>query len=647
LRRHDRKKDERTRDKDKTRPGTRRNNPKQNPYRNWSKGKINGRLTLTHDLEEWVELESALKGKRPRWTARRHLKKDVLRRYPTPDLEEVKATIPGEISVAATHILDRRYTIRKVKRVGVAAGVISIGVSGFTLGQKNASDLFSGDGQQGSPTSPESISPEATNPAEITRLTEQYITAIANSQKGENFDHNKKYATEALTTLKKLESYAKEKGVRTDVLFAQLLHEPTTDKGLGTSDKAQLGHNYLGRKAFPPNDEWIKQGKPTFEAPTWEVVNGQTVQITATWRKYASMEECLKDTIDYMAKRYPNAVKNYDNLSAYLDGMSAYATDPKYKGIIMKKITDFYLYQLLHPQLIVPKTEASPSKVAGNIKLDASKYKEYEIPKDYKLVENNLNKINLTVEGYNNFKKSIQDISSQTGHLDHFNREPLPREKVKYLYAHFTVSNYNPPKNGMQHAVIMSGSDAGVSSAYLVNEAGEYYILTWNRTGHVKGRNFDSRGTEVAAWDQKSVKPNQYEALIYGFIHELEQGKYVDKGKPVSQIIDDMIRGHGEEYGKNDNNHTDFGRMVMDPIRLLMKDFMINKLGYTTGITTKATALDALQLYTPVIDYSDNTRILAARVHAAVNAIYDKRDEFNATSFPEVTIYKKDQALAA
>ncbi len=98
------------------------------------------------------------------------------------------------------------------------------------------------------------------------------------------------------------------------------------ETGFGSSSLGKPPHhNLFGVKA---TGAWAGE---TVDLPTWEVVNGQRVDIVAKWRSYGSYQECFEDYADIIHRLYPHADHRHPVAflrGLFLTGPRRWATDP-------------------------------------------------------------------------------------------------------------------------------------------------------------------------------------------------------------------------------------------------------------------------------------------------------------------------------
>lgn len=132
-----------------------------------------------------------------------------------------------------------------------------------------------------------------------------------------------------------------------DLFPSIMMSQAIAESAWGQSELALKANNLFGIKA---DTTWTGA---TYTKVTNEVVNGQTVQVTAKFRKYASQADSLKDyvsklktTMNGSAYRYQGAwrsnAKNYVNAAKALQA-GGYATDPNYATNLINRIRTYQL----------------------------------------------------------------------------------------------------------------------------------------------------------------------------------------------------------------------------------------------------------------------------------------------------------------
>lgn len=132
--------------------------------------------------------------------------------------------------------------------------------------------------------------------------------------------------------------YAKQYGIYNNAVpIAQAILE----SGFGTTDLSIHAHNYFGLKA---GGSW---GGDTYTKETQEYINGSYVAVMDTFRKYASLEDCVKGYFEFLQyERYSNLKGVVDNhIFVELLKQDGYATDERYIRKIIRIIDTYDLSQ--------------------------------------------------------------------------------------------------------------------------------------------------------------------------------------------------------------------------------------------------------------------------------------------------------------
>lgn len=132
-----------------------------------------------------------------------------------------------------------------------------------------------------------------------------------------------------------------------DLFPSIMMSQALAESAWGQSELATKANNLFGIKA---DATW--KGA-IYTKVTNEVVNGQTIQVTANFRKYSSQAESLRDYVTKIkttkngsAYRYQAAwrsnAKNYQNAAQALQA-GGYATDPNYATNLINRISNYRL----------------------------------------------------------------------------------------------------------------------------------------------------------------------------------------------------------------------------------------------------------------------------------------------------------------
>lgn len=132
--------------------------------------------------------------------------------------------------------------------------------------------------------------------------------------------------------------YAKHYGICNNAVpIAQAILE----SGFGSTELAVHANNYFGLKA---GKSWTGA---TITIVTTECINGNYVKVPDTFRKYASLEECVKGYFEFLQyERYANLKGVVDNhIFVELLKQDGYATDERYIRKIISIIDTYDLSQ--------------------------------------------------------------------------------------------------------------------------------------------------------------------------------------------------------------------------------------------------------------------------------------------------------------
>lgn len=146
--------------------------------------------------------------------------------------------------------------------------------------------------------------------------------------------------------------YAKQVEAETGIPASIMVGIASNETGYG---RAVAGNNYFGIKGSNP-----RTGANTGAVPTWEVINGQRVNINDTFRAYDNPADSFRDFADFLKSnpRYAPALQTLRETGdpeAFIRAVHAagYATDPNWSS------------QVLSIAKNVPDTASLP--VAGNV----------------------------------------------------------------------------------------------------------------------------------------------------------------------------------------------------------------------------------------------------------------------------------------
>ena len=132
------------------------------------------------------------------------------------------------------------------------------------------------------------------------------------------------------------EAVAQAVGIPVQYLLAQAGLETGWGKSLPKTADGQSSHNLFGIKA---GTRW--KGAVT-QAPTTEVVAGQSVNTTDRFRSYGSFTEAFQDFAHLIkdSARYAGVMTKVGSARAYADGLqrAGYATDPHYGAKLARTI---------------------------------------------------------------------------------------------------------------------------------------------------------------------------------------------------------------------------------------------------------------------------------------------------------------------
>ncbi len=154
------------------------------------------------------------------------------------------------------------------------------------------------------------------------------------------------------------------------------------------------------------------------------------------------------------------------------------------------------------------------------------------------------------------------------------------RNQVDRIVLHYTEGRDSKIKARLQ-ARDMNRMNNGTGYNWFINDRGRearVFKTSSQFTYHVKDRSARSLGVEVAACSQADVTARQYEQLLYLVANVLEINQIVSLDRPVAEIVERFVVGHREYAGAH--GHADFPKVVTDPFRQRLVDFLVEELGY-------------------------------------------------------------------
>ncbi|MFD1433135.1 glucosaminidase domain-containing protein [Lacticaseibacillus yichunensis] len=143
------------------------------------------------------------------------------------------------------------------------------------------------------------------------------------------------------TFLKTLISYAVPIAQQAQLYPSVMLAQAITESGWGSSTLAKGANNLFGIKA---DATW--KGA-VYSTKTQEVINGQTVTVTAKFRRYSTLGDSLRDYAAKIRTNYPGLWReNAATAQIATQGLTRYATAVNYPQTIYSKIVT-YRFNLL------------------------------------------------------------------------------------------------------------------------------------------------------------------------------------------------------------------------------------------------------------------------------------------------------------
>ncbi len=427
--------------------------------------------------------------------------------------------------------------------------------------------------------------------------------------------------------------FAKEVEATYGVPYQVTLAQAILESGYGKSELATHAHNFFGLKA---NDEW---DGPVYQKQTKEIVNeselakytdtlvDQTqredgsyeITITAAFKAFESDKEGFLGYAQYLKERgngtyYADAFETTDAhefVNRLVDENGPrYATDPDYANKIGTLIS----------RINGADTQATPSaqeqSAEGATDLEAlfgsyPKNQRFMNPGDnctddsltqfqmFELSHKHISEAQPTKDGFEAFKKNLVDARQEVQEIypDGYYRPALGtpediRKEVDYFVLHFTShpsdisdhytaskfatslrntnedrKEHEPKQNLLSQYYINYDTDTGTSQTY---------HLTGNFTNQVYGHNDRIFGVEIAGCAQPKLRPIQIEQAQYLAAHFLIENGYITKNQGVTNVVDDVVRGHREL----NLDHSDWPEISMDQFRNKLTTFLVDELGY-------------------------------------------------------------------
>lgn len=416
------------------------------------------------------------------------------------------------------------------------------------------------------------------------------------------------------------ESVQKKYKVPKELVLAQAILE----SGYGSSELARKANNFHGLKA---NDQWDGEVyyKETFEdispdhiasypgAVVMQNFNDRLVRIKyrAAFKKFPTPEAGFLGYGDYLQNRgdesgpyYADAFKERaaEGFVKRLQDNKGkkYATDARYLPKINKVISNVRQalvpdYQALHmphefseyptDQQLMDLNPADPNAPLGAPSDDQKVAQDLESPQErYDASMRALEAVNASKDGYENFKETLQknDISRELearlprNYSDHDKPE---LGEPKYFILHFTANPTVANSYDGHKFASSQVNSGGLGINYYINRDGTPYTMSTHYVDHIFTYSEESFGVEIAASEQATVTPAEYETALYLAAHFLIEGKYVQRGQPITDTVKRVVRGHGDIRSTVDN-HTDFGEPISDAFRARLINFMTAELDY-------------------------------------------------------------------
>ena len=136
--------------------------------------------------------------------------------------------------------------------------------------------------------------------------------------------------------------------IATGISAGAMIAQAALESGWGVSQLSLTANNLFGIKATAT---WHGA---TVQMTTREFLQGDWVEIPATWRVYKSWADSITDHAQFLFKnpRYKPAIAVRDNAEAFCEQLQAcgYATDPQYADLLISIVRGRDLTQYDVPQ---------------------------------------------------------------------------------------------------------------------------------------------------------------------------------------------------------------------------------------------------------------------------------------------------------
>jgi flagellum-specific peptidoglycan hydrolase FlgJ len=358
--------------------------------------------------------------------------------------------------------------------------------------------------------------------------------------------------------LEKYQETAKNVSEKYNVPYDAMLAQSILESGYGQSELALNANNYFGIIA---NELWSGETytKRTEEVITADNLSSYTdpvvieeypdgtlrIEVQRDFRKYSSVEASFQDYGVKMSNSpyYKDALgkSGQEYIQRITDNnLPKYATDPEYRNKVLKIMTNINVINNQSEGTVVEPTPSEQNESSN------------ENTPTLERIQN----INLTLEGYENFIRSID-----RSFMDFANTKPAFTEsngldqskQFEFVTLHYTTLYLNKngdqkDKNGevdVERLIKSMDNQAGDGCCGVqafIDRNGAIYQLTPLdvRTMHNPPFSTVSTGVEIEAIDQQDITTEQYESAAYFSIMVLGYENKLD------QNLSDTILGHAE-----------------------------------------------------------------------------------------------------